>query len=217
MKKFLFLILLIAVGVFFGSPFYSLYQLKVAYDNQDGQVIADAIDYSQLTDNLKSQLNTNLQNTVDEYPMIAQFGGDKVLAKGQKFIEQAVEGAITPQNIAATISSQGQQANQSTKELAAIWAVAGGKINMGELVQGILLRGGNIEKALTKQMTKLVEAQSQEVAMQAQTGNDSDLPSFSYCGINCFNVSGDVKGYPLTVQMQRQGLIDWKIIDIKLP
>ncbi|WP_434352973.1 DUF2939 domain-containing protein [Psychrobacter sp. HD31] len=217
MKKFLFLILLIAVGVFFGSPFYSLYQLKAAYDNQDGQVIADAIDYSQLTDNLKNQLNTNFQNTVDEYPMIAQFGGDKVLAKGQKFIEQAVEGAITPQNIAATISSQGQQANQSTKELAAIWAVVGGKINMGELVQGILLRGGNIEKALTKQMTKLVEAQSQEVAMQAQTGNDSDLPSFSYCGINCFNVSGDVKGYPLTVQMQRQGLIDWKIIDIKLP
>ncbi|PIE47747.1 MAG: hypothetical protein CSA42_01810 [Gammaproteobacteria bacterium] len=217
MKKFLFLILLIAVGIFFGSPFYTLYQLKTAYDNQDGQAIANAIDYSQLTDNLKKQLNTNLHNTVDQYPIIAQFGGDKVLTKGQKFIKQAVEGAITPQNIAATISSQGQQANQSTKELAAIWAVAGGKINMGDLVQGVLLRGGNIENALTKQMTKLIEEQAQTVAMQAQTGNDSKLPSFRYCGINCFNVSGDVKGYPVTVQMQRQGLINWKIVDIKLP
>lgn len=149
--------------------------------------------------------------------MTAKLAGNKITEKGQTFINQAVDGAITQENIAATVSTQGQQANQSTKELAAIWAVAGKKIDMGDLVQGILLRGGNVEKALSKQMNTLVNEQSQQLAQQAQTGKDSTMPSFKYCGINCFSVSGDVKGYPLTVEMAREGIINWKIVDIKLP
>ena len=42
-------------------------------------------------------------------------------------------------------------------------------------------------------------------------------PSLSYCGINCFTISGQVKGYPITVEMQRQGFIDWQIVDVVLP
>jgi hypothetical protein len=47
-------------------------------------------------------------------------------------------------------------------------------------------------------------------------GEDSE-PSLSYCGINCFTISGQVKGYPITIEMQRQGFIDWQIIDVVLP
>lgn len=217
MKKLLFLIILVAIAVFAGSPFYKLYQLKQAYDNQNGQIIADAIDYPQLSGNLKLQLGTKLNQTINEYPLIAQFAEGEIQQKGQNFINMAVDGAINADNIAATIDSQGQQANPETKQLAAIWALASNKIDLASLAKNMLLKGGNVEKAFTSEMQTLMEEQAQTIALQVQTGEDSNTPDFSYCGINCFEVSGQVKGYPLTVKMQRKGFIDWQIIDIALP
>ena len=62
-----------------------------------------------------------------------------------------------------------------------------------------------------------MQKQAAELEQQAAQGTDSDKPTLSYCGINCFTISGQVKGYPLTIEMQRDGLIDWKIVDIILP
>ncbi|OXL15344.1 hypothetical protein CAN34_13795, partial [Psychrobacter sp. DAB_AL32B] len=64
---------------------------------------------------------------------------------------------------------------------------------------------------------QIMEKQADELEKQAAKGSDSEKPKLSYCGINCFNISGQVKGYPLTIEMQREGLIDWKIVDIVLP
>ena len=61
-----------------------------------------------------------------------------------------------------------------------------------------------------------MQKQASELEEQAAQGEDSE-PSLSYCGINCFTISGQVKGYPITVEMQRQGFIDWQIIDVVLP
>ena len=50
MKKltaFILLIIVMAVVVYAGSPYYSAYQLKNAYDAKDGATIAAAIDYEQ--------------------------------------------------------------------------------------------------------------------------------------------------------------------------
>lgn len=41
--------------------------------------------------------------------------------------------------------------------------------------------------------------------------------SMNYCGFNCFHVHTQVHGYPITVEMQRQGLINWQLTGIKLP
>ena len=59
MKKLISLVvvvLLILAGIFFGSPYYTAYQLKEAYDAKDGAAIAEAIDYEQLQANLSGQL-----------------------------------------------------------------------------------------------------------------------------------------------------------------
>ena len=45
MKKLIVLLIVIAVAVYGGSPYYSAYQLKNAYDAKDGATIAAAIDY----------------------------------------------------------------------------------------------------------------------------------------------------------------------------
>ena len=62
-----------------------------------------------------------------------------------------------------------------------------------------------------------MKKQAAELEQQAAQGNDSEKPTLSYCGINCFDISGQVKGYPLTIEMQREGLIGWKIVDVVLP
>ena len=63
----------------------------------------------------------------------------------------------------------------------------------------------------------MMNKQAAQLEQQVAQGVDSDKPTLSYCGINCFTISGQVKGYPLTIEMQRQGLIGWKIIDVVLP
>ncbi|MEJ6068396.1 DUF2939 domain-containing protein, partial [Psychrobacter sp. 16-Bac2893] len=48
MKKLIILLIVIAVTIYAGSPYYSAYQLKKAYDAKDGATIAAAIDYEQV-------------------------------------------------------------------------------------------------------------------------------------------------------------------------
>ena len=102
MKKlitFLLFIFVLAVAVFAGSPYYSAYQLKNAYDAKDGATIANGIDYDLLRPNIKTQLNTKFANTLSQYPMVAQLGGTALTQAADEFINRSVEGAITPSNI----------------------------------------------------------------------------------------------------------------------
>lgn len=219
MKKIIALLLvivLLAVGVYAGSPYYTAYQLKQAYDNKNGAALAAAIDYPQLTGNLKTQLHGKFANTLSQYPMVAQLGGDALTGAATEFINRSVDGAVTADNIETLMTTQGQ-ANQATKELAAAWAIASNQVNLTHLIQDLIAERGNVDKVVKKQMQLMMDKQADQLAAHAQAGNDSDKPQLNYCAIDCFAISGQVKGYPLTVRMQRQGLIDWKIVDVVLP
>ena len=216
MKKLLVLLIVIAVTVYGGSPYYSAYQLKNAYDAKDGAAIAAAIDYEQLRPSIQTQLTDQFANTMTQYPLVAELGGAPLVDAANGFITQAVAGAITPQNIEKIINTQGQ-ANSATKELAAAWAIASNQVDLKNLIQNLIIQRGDVNAVVQNQMQQIIKKQAAELEQQAAQGSDSDKPTLSYCGINCFTISGQVKGYPLTVEMQRDGLIDWKIVDIALP
>ena len=219
MKKLIALIVLlviIAVTVFLGSPYYSAYQLKNAYDAKDGASIAAAINYEQLRPSVQNQLTSKFANTMTQYPLVAELGGDPLQQAANEFITQAVEAAITPQNMERLINTQGQ-ANTATKELAAAWAIASNQVDLRGLIQDMIVQRGDIDAVVQNQMQQIMQKQASELEQQAAQGVDSDKPVLNYCGINCFTISGQVKGYPITVEMQREGLIDWKIIDVVLP
>ncbi|WP_227428944.1 DUF2939 domain-containing protein [Psychrobacter sp. I-STPA6b] len=219
MKKFtafLFFIIILCLGIFFGSPYYTAYQLKNAYEAKDGAALSAQIDYEQLRPNLKEQLSYKFATTLNKYPMVAQLGGSALNQAADEFIERSVDGAITPQNIERIITTQGQ-ANQATKELAAAWAIASNQVNLQNLIQDLIIQRGDIDAVVKNQMQIMMEQQEQALEAHMAQGEDSDKPQLSYCGINCFKISGSVKGYPLTVEMQREGLIDWKIINVVLP
>lgn len=216
MKKLLVLLIIIAVTIYAGSPYYSAYQLKNAYDAKDGAAIAAAIDYEQLRPSIEAQLTDQFANTMTQYPLVAELGGAPLNDAANGFITQAVAGAITPQNIEKVINTQGQ-ANSATKELAAAWAIASNQVDLKNLIQNLIIQRGDVNAVVQNQMQQIMKKQAAELEQQAAQGSDSDKPTLSYCGINCFTISGQVKGYPLTIEMQRDGLIHWKIVDIVLP
>ncbi len=216
MKKLIVLLIIIVVTVYAGSPYYSAYQLKNAYDAKDGATIAAAIDYEQVRPSIQNQLTSQFAVTMTQYPLVAELGGEPLKEAANGFIIQAVDGAITPQNIEKLINTQGQ-ANTATKELAAAWAIASNQVDLKNLIQNLIIQRGDIDAVVKNQMQQIMEKQAGELEQQAAQGSDSDKPKLSYCGINCFTITGQVKGYPLTIEMQRQGLINWKIVDIVLP
>ena len=216
MKKLIVLLIIIAVAVYGGSPYYSAYQLKNAYDAKDGATIAAAIDYEKVRPSIQNQLTDQFAVTMTKYPLVAELGGEPLKEAANGFITQAVDGAITPQNIEKLINTQGQ-ANTATKELAAAWAIASNQVDLKNLIQSLIINRGDINAVVKNQMQQIMEKQADELENRVAQGSDSDKPTLSYCGINCFTITGQVKGYPLTIEMQRQGLINWQIVDIVLP
>lgn len=210
------LLVVIAVAIVAGSPYYSAYQLKKAYDAKDGATIAAAIDYEQLRPSINKQLTDNSAATMSQYPAIAELGGDALTQATDDFIVQAVDGAITPENIEQLIDTQGQ-ANTATKELAAAWAISSNQIDLKILIRDMIVQRGDVNAVVKNQIQNMMTKQADELEQHVAKGTDSAKPTLNYCGINCFTISGQVKGYPLTINMQRQGLITWKIVDVVLP
>lgn len=210
------LLLIVAIVVYAGSPYYTAYQLKNAYDARDGATIAAAIDYEQLRPRLKTQLTGKFANTMSQYPLVAELGGTALTKAAEGFITESVDGAVTEQNIQRLIQTQGQ-ANQATKELAAAWAIASNQVDLKDLIQQLIMQRGDVNAVIKGQIEQMMEKQAAELQTNAAKGEDSAKPALNYCGLNCFTLSGQVKGYPLTLEMQRQGLIGWKIVDVVLP
>lgn len=215
--KFLLVILVLAaIALFAGTPYYTAYQLKNAYEANDGTAVVSHIDFNRLPPNIELQLITKFSNTMQQYPLVAQLGGDALSEAAREFITNSVNKAVTAENISSLIDTQGQ-ANQATKELAAAWAIASNKVNLQNLVQDIIVQRGDINAVISNQMQQVMAEEASELENKVQTGEDSNNPELSYCGINCFTISGQVKGYPVTLEMEREGLIDWKIINVVLP
>lgn len=216
LKFILITLIVVAIAVFAGSPYYTAYQLKQAYEANDGTALASHINFDQLQPNIENQLTSKFSNTLQQYPLVAQLGGDALNQAANEFISSAVNNAVTADNVTRLIDTQGQ-ANQATKELAAAWAIASNKVNLRELVQDIIVQRGDIQAVIQNQMQQVIKQQSGELQQHVESGEDSSKPKLSYCGINCFTISGQVKGYPLTLEMTREGLIGWKVVNVVLP
>lgn len=208
--------LIVAVALFAGSPYYTAYQLKKAYDANDGAALVSHINFDQLQPNIQNQLTTKFSNTLQQYPLVAQLGGDALVQAADDFIVQSVNKAVTADNISALIDTQGQ-ANQATKELAAAWAIASNKVDLKQLVQDLIIQRGDIQAVIQNQTQQVMKQQANELQNHVESGEDSAQPKLSYCGMNCFTISGQVKGYPLTLEMQREGLLGWKVVNVVLP
>lgn len=106
--KLLLALVIIALVIVAGSPYYKLYTLKNAYDNGDYAPIINSIDFETLRPNLKHQLITKTDNWLgsnDVVQGLPLFGGllgldgAKLNTIAHSFINTAVDKGITPENL----------------------------------------------------------------------------------------------------------------------
>ena len=210
------LMLLIAVGVIAGSPYYMAYQMGQAYEARDGDALARHIDFEQVRPSIKNQLTTRFQATLAQYPAIDQLGGDPLRAFASQFINTSVDKAVTADNVANLIRTQGQ-VDDATKQLAVAWAIASNKVNLTELVQGMIANRGDVQAVAKEQMAQVLASPEFEQARQGNTSTTDSQPTLAYCGYDCFTIEGEVQGFPVTAYLQRQGLVNWQVVDVELP
>ena len=213
MKKVLSVVAVLAlmvVAIIAASPYWAVYQLKKAYDTQDVATINAAIDFPQVQQSVKTQLSPVLidkANKVAKSPILQMLNielhPDEMI---NKLVNQAVDNGVTADGVNYVLTGQAVARNMdaSVKLLGGLVAVAMDKIDIKDLM-------------IAKDSTEL----NQKIRQQLQAPNPNptpqNKPSARYCGFNCFEVNGQVRGYPLTLTMQRQGLVDWKIVAVKLP
>lgn len=209
MKKlsiFCIFLMILVVVVIGSSPYYTLYRLKNAYENQDVDSINQQIDFPKLQQNLKSQLIPTLNKKAEKITNLPLLKALDINIQPQTMIEklvnQSVDNAVTPNSVKQLFTDI-TKVDNNTQLFGGLVAVALDKIDIQALIMA--RNQAELQQTLIKQLN-------------APNPNPSNQPTaFHYCGFNCFKVDTQVQGYPLTVQMQRQGLIDWKIVGIKLP
>ncbi len=203
------MLLVIIAAMIVGSPYWALYQLKNAYNAKNATTINHYIDFPSVQSNLKQQLKSALipkVKTLTSLPILQALNinidADAIVTK---MINQAVDNTVTANGVKSLLNGQSSVANldNNAKLLGGLTAVAMDKIEVKALITA---RGQD------ELMHKITE--------QLSRPNPNAIPikdTATYCGFNCFAVQTQVKGYPITVTMQRQGLINWKIVGIKLP
>lgn len=212
------LVIVAVVGWFFASPYYTLYQLKTAYANHDTQMINRYIDFPSVQTDIKNQLTPVLVKKVQTLTQspIAKLLNVQVDEKSmvEKLVTQAVDNTVTPTGVSKVLSGQTLLKNldNNAKLLGGLTAVAMDKIKLNPENLADLVTANNTDELNQKLLTQL---KASDMSKGGNTANSQ--PTASYCGINCFKVQTQVQGYPITINMARQGFANWQIVGVKLP
>ncbi|OPH35900.1 Protein of uncharacterised function (DUF2939) [Moraxella equi] len=213
--KLLLALVIIALVIVAGSPYYKLYTLKNAYDNGDYAPIINSIDFEMLRPSLKHQLITKTDNWLGSNDVVrglSLFGGllgldgAKLNTIAHSFINTAVDKGITPENL--TRLAQGDVQPESEPMLVGI-ALFGGYVDTERLLTDYISTG-DMNIAINNQKTAIATKASDNIGQPTQ-------PKLSYCGLNCFEVATTIKDKPYTIVMHRHQVLDWQIVNVVLP
>lgn len=200
-------LLLVAAWVM-GSPYWTLYQLKQAYEAKDTDTINRYVDFPRVRQDIKAQLSPILSakaQKMTQSPLLQALNVNlDATTLVNPMVDRAVNNTLTPTGLASLISEQ--LPNNDAKLLAGLAAVAMGKLDWVDI-----LMAPN-EAALQQKIYQQLISSS----INTPAAPTSE-PSASYCGFNCFGVDGTVRGYPLRMMLARQGLVHWQIVGLKLP
>lgn len=212
LSRLMLLCVVLCLVAFVASPYYKLYALKQAYDKGDYATIIGSVDFAALRPNIKEQLQNHVDDTIAQNLQIQSVAKVLGIDDGKlrnyalMFIDTAVDKAITTENFTAL--AQGDITKDSEAFLGGV-AVVSGLVDTQKLITDFISTG-DIDKAISNQKADIAKK------ALAMTGTP-DKPQLAYCGLNCFRLSSQIKGKPITVIMQRHNLLDWKITNVLLP
>lgn len=215
MKKFIFflLVLLLPVLAVLLSPYYTLYQIKRAYESGDYAKIITYIDIPAVQNSTKATLNARLDDTLSNNPQIAGLTAlfptvkDELTARAKQEISHTVHDAISQNNLSKLMKND---ITPESKKLIAVWAFASNYVDYEQFLKDTLTHG--IDTA-TKNQEPIVK---ERVVARFGKPTPSDV-STTYCGINCFAVMGSLSNQPVGATLHREGFITWRVKEIALP
>lgn len=215
MKKLGLLIVVVLVGVLgvFLSPYYTLYQIKSAYEKGDYAKAVSYVDFERVGKNAKVQLHQRLDHTLNHNKQLNAIASvmpavkDELSNQAKTAIDESVNGALTAQNLEKTLAGE---PTPESKKLVAVWAFVSDYVDYERLIKDALLHG--TDTAIKNQESVVKERALARLGKNAP--NDSQM---AYCGTNCFEVTGKVSGQPVEARLTRVGVLGWKIDEIKLP
>lgn len=101
------LVALAAAAVYFGSPYWTAYQMQQAAEAGDSAALAEHVDFARVRENLKPQVQGRVATEID-----AAAGDDEMLATlgglaGGALADRAVDAYVTPDGLAKLMASAG--------------------------------------------------------------------------------------------------------------
>lgn len=215
MKKFIIIfiiIFLVVLGIFL-SPYYTLYQIKSAYDAKEYPKVIAYMELPKIQQHTKDTLMNRLDKTIKQgtvaelIKLLPNDNFDKILNKTKNDIEKVVDNAITSDNLTKTLS--GEITDHSQKFLV-VWAMASNYVDYQQLTKDLILKD------------KETAFKNQQIAIKEQIitrfgKNTPTKTKMHYCGLHCFEITGAVSGVPIGATMSRVSVIGWKVDKIELP
>lgn len=202
MLKVVVLAVLLVCAVVFVSPYWTLYRIKSAYDNQEYEKMLSYVNFESVQGSLKSELTQKVNHFSSSTAgdVLAVFvGQDKFSEFGNSLVERGVEQVVTHENVLAALQGD---VSYETMGFVVVLAVVLGYVDVSELMTDSLVMG--MEQAIAKQTQNL----SQDDIAQKY--------SYGYCGINCFYVETQMLNSPLRLIFHRQGVLGWQMSEVKL-
>ncbi|MDO4449447.1 MAG: DUF2939 domain-containing protein [Moraxella sp.] len=215
MKKFwlAFLVIMCVVGVIVLSPYYTLYQIKSAYQAGDYDKVISYVDIPRTQQHIKTILHARLDETLNNNPKLVGLTTlfpnikDTLSNRAKQEINKTTEQAINADNLKKLLTND---ISADSKKLVAVWAVASDYVDYESLVKDLLVH--DLDTAIHNQesiITKKVVARFGKAA-------PSDA-SLRYCGLHRFMVTGNISNQPTGIILTRDGMLRWQITQIILP
>ena len=204
-----------ALILFFASPYWVLYQINQAYQQNDAAGIAEYIDFDQVKKGLKLQIEQKLNAAagLEHLPGALQKWG---LQLSSAISAQAVDAAVNERTIFLLI--QGKGLKESLQQ-----SLAENSEAMPESIRGLLAQQASaasqsekIEQDLAKPEMD-AQGTAEQSSLDAQEKRPKPKMKAHYTGLNSFEIAVPNDAGEITHVEMRRSNLSWKIVNIQLP
>lgn len=99
------LVLVLAAGLYLGSPYITFHQMQAAVENKDAQALSEHIDFPALKENLKASISAKLMSEAENAPEDNPFAGAGAVF-AIALVGPLIDALITPESVAMMMQGE---------------------------------------------------------------------------------------------------------------
>ena len=204
-----------ALILFFASPYWVLYQINQAYQQNDAAGIAKYIDFDQVKKSLQPQIEQKLSAAagLEHLPGALQKWGHQL---SSAISTQAVDAAVNEHTI--FLLMQGKGLKESLQQ-----SLTANSVAMPESIRNLLAQQASAASQSEKIEQDLVQPEidaqgtAEQSSLDAQEKRPKPKMKAHYTGLNSFEIAVPNDAGEITHVEMRRSNLSWKIVNIQLP